>query len=120
MSIKLDVDGYLSSQWEQHCKQQEEYEMNEFDKRAKESADLYAQLKDNPVTVTITIEQLAIVVDALESGVNRLEERIRQSEGSEFEDLYLARFKEELTVADALSEKLSAIWWKVSRAEEGL
>ena len=26
MSIKIDVDGYLSNQWEQHCREQEEFD----------------------------------------------------------------------------------------------
>ena len=26
MSIKIDVDGYLSSEWEQHCREQDEFE----------------------------------------------------------------------------------------------
>ncbi len=26
MNIKIDVDGYLNSEWEQHCREQEEFD----------------------------------------------------------------------------------------------
>jgi hypothetical protein len=118
--MKIDVDGYLSREWEQHCKQQEEYEMNELDKKAQDSANHYAEIKDNPITITVTIEQLAVINDALEYSVDWLKERIRQSEGSEFGDHYLERFKKDLAYTSELTEKLSDLWWKVSKAEEGL
>ena len=39
--MKIDVDGYLSSQWEQHCREQEEGEVMD--------------INDKEVTITLTM-----------------------------------------------------------------
>jgi hypothetical protein len=80
----------------------------------------YETIKNNQVAVNMTVEQLALVTDALQINITSLEERVRQGEESEFGDPHLELFQKELSDTRGLWEKLDALWWAKSGAEEGL
>jgi hypothetical protein len=80
----------------------------------------YEDIRNNQVTVTMTIEQLALVTDGLQTSISSLEERVRQGEESKFDDPYLASFQKELVETREIWEKLDALWWAESGAKEGL
>ena len=78
----------------------------------------YDEVKDNQVAITLTLEQLALVTDALHSEVVSLEERVRQGEESQFDDPYLDGFQEHLAECRKVRDELDAIWWTETKADE--
>jgi hypothetical protein len=78
----------------------------------------YDEVKNNQVTITLTLEQLALVTEGLQSSIASLEERVRQGGESQFDDPYLEAFQKELAESRSVWEKLDAIWWTETKADE--
>lgn len=105
--MKIDVDGYLSHEWEQHCKQEEE---------GNEMIDVTKM-----VSVEITLGELGTVIESLMGYVSYLEERIEDGEKSGFHSANQEQFmRRELNACSSAHEKLDSVWWAESGAEEDL
>ena len=100
MSIKIDVDGYLSSQWEQHCRWEEEMDIN-----------------DKEVTITLTIKELGTTLEGLMGYIAWLETAIKdKAKNQEF-------LRAELESCRAVHPKLDEVWWREieqNKEDEGL
>ena len=90
--MKIDVDGYLSSQWEQHCREQEEGEVMD--------------INDKEVTITLTIKELGTTLEGLMGYIAWLETAIEDKAKNQ---LFL---KAELANCRAVHPKLDAVWWR--------
>ena len=85
--MKIDVDGYLNSQWEQHCRWEEEMDIN-----------------DKEVTITLTIKELGTTLEGLMGYVAWLETAIEgKTKNQELLESELAR-------CQATIDKLDKIW----------
>ena len=100
MSIKIDVDGYLNSQWEQHCRWEEEMDIN-----------------DKEVTITLTIKELGTTLEGLMGYIAWLETAIKdKAKNQEF-------LRAELESCRAVHPKLDEVWWREieqNKEDEGL
>ena len=100
MSIKIDVDGYLNSQWEHHCRWEEEMDIN-----------------DKEVTITLTIKELGTTLEGLMGYIAWLETAIEdKAKNQEF-------LRAELASCRAVHPKLDEVWWREieqNKEDEGL
>ena len=92
MSIKIDVDGYLSSQWEQHCRQQEEGEVMD--------------INDKEVTITLTMRELGTTLEGLMGYIAWLETATQDKTKN------LPFLRAELANCRAVHPKLDEVWWR--------
>ena len=101
--MKIDVDGYLSSQWEQHCREQEEGEVMD--------------INDKEVTITLTIKELGTTLEGLMGYIAWLETAIEdKAKNQEF-------LRAELASCREVHPKLDAVWWREieqNKEDEGL
>ena len=101
--MKIDVDGYLSSQWEQHCREQEEGEVMD--------------INDKEVTITLTMRELGTTLEGLMGYIAWLETAIKdKAKNQEF-------LRAELESCRAVHPKLDEVWWREieqNKEDEGL
>jgi hypothetical protein len=80
----------------------------------------YDVVRNKQLQVAITVEELALITDGLESNIDWLEERIRQCESSEFLKHKVLPLQVQLVESQAVFERLSKLWWEESEAKEML